>query len=260
MKRVIVCYKWVPDGADIRVDERTRKLNLDQVKSTLNDFDRNSIEAGAQVKAATGCELIGITAGVNTESSSKDVLSRGLDSLCYLNDPKMGRADSRTTSRTLASLVEKLGGADLIICSEASDDEFAQQTSARLAALLGYASVTYVQSIEVAGDVVRLGRKLEEGVEDVEVSGPLVISVVPDINDPPIPGIRQILGAKKKPCTPIPWADLGIMEAQAEPQLITEDVFAPEVKRKKLQLSAGGASTDDAVRSLLQHLTSDGVI
>jgi electron transfer flavoprotein beta subunit len=260
MKRVIVCCKWVPDGADLRVDERTRKLNLDQVKWTLNDFDRNAIEAGAQVKAATGCELVGITVGVNTASASKDVLSRGLDAISFLNDPLLERADSRTTSKTLAALVEKLGGADLIICSEASDDEFAQQTSARLAALLGYASVTYVQSITVAGDSVQLSRKLEEGSEDVTVTGPLVISVVPDINDPPIPGIRQILGAKKKPSTLVPWAELGITEAQAAPQLITESIFAPEVKRKKIQLTAGGISTEDAVHSLLQHLASDGVI
>jgi electron transfer flavoprotein beta subunit len=260
MKRVIVCYKWVPDGADIRVDERTRKLNLEQVKWTLNDFDRNSIEAGVQIKAATGCELVGITAGVNTESSSKDVLSRGLDAIYYLNDPLLGRADSRTTSKALAGLVEKLGGADLIICSEASDDEFAQQTSARLAALLGYASVTYVQSIKAFGGVVQLSRKLEEGSEEVEVGGPVVISVVPDINDPPIPGIRQILGAKKKPCMAVPWAELGITMAQAEPQLSTESILAPEVKRKKIQLTAGGASTEDAVQKLLQHLTSDGVI
>jgi electron transfer flavoprotein beta subunit len=260
MKRVIVCYKWVRDGADIRVDERTRTLNLDKAKWMLNEFDRNAIEAGVQVKAATGCELIGITAGARTENSAKDALSRGLDALCYLDDPLMERADSRTTSKVLAGMVEKMGGADLVICSEASDDEFAQQTSARLAALLGYASVTYVQGIEVSGEVLKLGRKLEDGIEDVEVEGAAVISVVPDINDPPMPGIRQILGAKKKPSTALSLAEIGLTGEQAEPQLRTESVLAPEVRRKKVQLSAGGASAADAVRSLVQHLVSDGVL
>jgi electron transfer flavoprotein beta subunit len=257
MKRVIVCCKWVPDGLDIRVDEHTRKLNLERVKWILNDFDRNSIEAGVQLKAATDCELVGITAGVNAGNSAKDVLSRGLDALYYLDSPLLEHADSRTTSKALAALVEKLGGADLVLCSEASDDEFVQQTSARLAALLGYASVTYVQGIAVSGGAVQLSRKLEDGLEEVEVSGPAVLSVVPDINDPPIPGIRQILGAKKKPATAVLWDELGI--TGAEPQLRTESVLAPEVKRKKIQLTEGGTSIKDAVQKLLGHLTSDGV-
>jgi len=258
MKRVIVCYKWVLDGADIRVDKSTRKLNVEKAKWILNEFDRNAIEAGARIKASTGCELIGITAGVDTEESSKNVLSRGLDAVHFLNDPIMEGADSRTTSKVLAGMIEKLGGADLVICSEASDDEYAQQTSARLAALLGYASVTYVQHIEVSGEQIKLSRKLDDGTEDVEVADATVISVVPDINDPPIPSLKQILGAKKKPSTAVALAELGVIDRSS--QLRTESVLAPEVARKQIQLTAGGVSIADAVLKLTQQLSSDGVL
>jgi electron transfer flavoprotein beta subunit len=170
----------------------------------------------------------------------------------------MEGADSRTTSKVLAGMIDKLGGADLVICSEASDDEYAQQTSARLAALLGYASVTYVQHVEVSGEQIKLSRKLDDGTEDVEVAEPTVISVVPDINDPPIPSLKQILGAKKKPSIAVALAELGFIDRSS--QLRTESVLAPVVARKQIQLTAGGVSIADAVIKLTHQLSSDGVL
>ncbi|MTJ81370.1 MAG: electron transfer flavoprotein subunit beta/FixA family protein [Telmatospirillum sp.] len=260
MKRVIVCYKWVPDGADIRIDERTRTLAMDGVSWTLNDFDRNAIEAGVQIKAATGCDLIGVTAGVDTEASGKDALSRGLDSLYYLSDQAMADADSRTTSEVLAGMIGRLGGADLVICSEASDDEYAQQTGPRLAALLGYSSVTCVSALSPSGESLSASRKLEEGVEDVEIAGPAVVSVVPDINQPPFPSVKQILGAKKKPSQAVALAEVvGDMD-RIRPQLRTDSLLAPEVSRKRVSLSAGGVGAADAVAGLLKALAAEGVL
>ena len=46
---------------------------------------------------------------------------------------------------------------------------------------------------------MKLTRKLDDCQEVVEVSGPVVISVMPDLNEAPIPSLKQILAAKKKP-------------------------------------------------------------
>lgn len=260
MKKVIVCYKWLLDGADIRVNESTRKLDLEKAKWTLNEFDRNAIEAGVQIKAATGCELVGITAGVNTEPSCKDALSRGLDSVSYLSDAAMADADSGATAKVLAAMVKTLGDADVVICSEGSNDEYAQQTSARIAALLGAPSVTYVSALEVSGDTLKLSRKLDDGVETVEVGGPVVISVSPDVNDPPIPSVKQILGAKKKPSAAMTLDAAGLNADAIKPQLATVSVLAPEVKRKKIHMNPDGVSIADAAKKLVSQLTADGVL
>ena len=81
MKKVVVCYKWLLDDADIRVNDSNRQLDTSKAKFKVNEYDRNAIEAGVQLKAAAGCELVGVTCGTATKDSTKDALSRGLDSV-----------------------------------------------------------------------------------------------------------------------------------------------------------------------------------
>ena len=257
MKKVVVCYKWLLDDADIRVNEGNGQLDISKAKYKVNEYDRNAIQAGVDLKAATGCDLVGVTCGVSTKDSTKDALSRGLDSVTYLNAPVMADADSRATAKVLAAMAKD---ADVILCSEGSSDEYAQQTSSRVAALLGYASVSFVQHIEVAGDTLKLTRKLDDGVEHVEVTGPVVISVVPDINDAPIPSVKQILGAKKKPANEIDLAGLGLSDADVAPQLTTVSVLAPKVERKNIRLNAGDVSIAAAAADLVKKLAAEGVL
>ena len=256
MKKVVVCYKWLLDDADIRVSGNGQ-LDTSKAKYKINEYDRNAIQAGVDMKAAAGCELVGVTCGVSTKDSTKDALARGLDSVTFLNAAALADADSRATAKVLAKMA---GDADVILCSEGSSDEYAQQTSSRIAALLGYTSVSFVQHIEVAGDTLKLTRKLEEGVEHVEVAGPVVISVVPDINDAPIPSVKQILGAKKKPANETDLAALGLSDADVASQLTTVSVLAPKVNRKQVRLNAGDVSVADAAAALVKALKADGVL
>lgn len=260
MKKVVVCYKWVLDDADIRVDEKSRKLDFEKAKGKINEYDRNGLEAGVQIKAATSCEFIGITCGTSSEASTKDALSRGPDSVNFLDNAIMAEADSRTTSKILAGMIKSIGDVDVIVCSEGSSDEYAQQAGPRIAALLGLPSVTCVSKIEVAGDMLKLSRKMEDGVELVEVAAPVVISVVPDVNDPPIPSVKQILGAKKKPANAVTLESLGLSADDCKPQFTTASVLAPVVERKRVRMNTEGVSIADAAAKLVKQLQADGVI
>ena len=260
MKKVVVCYKWVLDDADIRVNDKTRELDFEKAKGKVNEYDRNALEAGVQIKNAAECELIGITCGEKTEPSTKDALSRGPDSVQFLDDAVMATADSRTTSKVLAAMIKKIGDVDVVIASEGSSDEYAQQVSSRVAALLGMPSVTNVSGIEVNGDTLKLSRKMDDGVEVVEVAAPVMITVVPDVNDPPIPSVKQILGAKKKPATAVSLADIGSSADECKAQLSTVSVLAPVVERKCIRINADGMSLADAAAALVKQLQADGVI
>lgn len=259
MKKIVVCYKWLLDDADIRVNDATRQLDYEKAKYKLNEYDRNGIETGVQVKGATGAELIGITCGTATEASTKDALSRGLDAVNYLNTPAMAQADSRATSRALAAMIKAIGDVDLVICSEASSDELAQQTSTRVAGLLGYASVSFVTEVSAGGEGLKLTRKLEDGLEHVTATGPVVISVSPDTT-PPIPGVKQILGAKKKPANAVTLSAVGLSEGDLAPQFVTESVLAPVVSRKAIRMNPDGVCLADAAGKLIKQLAADGVI
>ncbi|MDR2161001.1 MAG: electron transfer flavoprotein subunit beta/FixA family protein [Desulfovibrio sp.] len=261
MKKIAVCYKWVLSDTDIRVNEKTRELDMEKTKPQVSEYDRNSLAAGVALKAAAGAsEIVGVTCGTAAESSSKDALSRGPDAVYFLDDPVMASADSTTTAKVLAGMIKNIQDVDVVICSEASSDEFAQQTGPRLAALLGYPSVTGVSAIAADGDCLTLDRKMADGTEVVSLKVPVVISTVPEIKEAPIPSVKDILGAKKKPSNALTLAGIGLSAEAAKPLFAINSVLAPESKRKVVCMNPEGISIDDAAKALIKQLASDGIL
>jgi len=260
MKKIAVCYKWVLSDADIRVNEKTRALDMEKSKPQINEYDRMGLETGVRLKEAAGCELVAFTCGAATEASVKDALSRGPDSVKYLDDPAMAEADSGATAKVLAAMIRAAGDVDTVICSEGSSDQYAQQVGPRLAALLGFTSVSYVSRATPRGDALELERKLEDGAEVVRVTGPVVITIVPDICEAPIPSVKQILAAKKKPADRLTLADIGLSADAVAPRLRVSEVKAPLSARKAVRLNPDGVSIAEAASALVKQLTADGVI
>jgi electron transfer flavoprotein beta subunit len=260
MKKVAVCYKWVLSDADIRVNEKTHELDMEKCKPQINEYDRNALNCGVSIKKATGCELVAITAGASTAASAKDALSRGPDQLYYVEDAALAETDKRGSSKVLAALVKKIGEVDVVICSEGSSDDYAQQTGPRLAALLGWPSVSYVSSLAVSGDTFTLERKLEDGIEVVSVSGPVVISVSPEVGEAPIPGVKDVLGAKKKPANAVSLGDIGLAADALKSAATRLSLLAPTTDRKKKLLNPDGLSLDTAAANLVKELSTAGIL
>ena len=55
MPNIVVCYKWVIDEADVRV-ESGGSLNLERAARKSSEYDRNAIEAAAQLHEQHGGE------------------------------------------------------------------------------------------------------------------------------------------------------------------------------------------------------------
>ncbi|MDR3175385.1 MAG: electron transfer flavoprotein subunit beta/FixA family protein [Desulfovibrio sp.] len=260
MKKIAVCYKWVLSDTDIRVDEKTRSLNMEKCKYQVNEYDRNGLECGVQIKKASGRELVGITLGKDTASSAKDALSRGLDSVFYLDDAALADIDKIGAAKALAGMIKKVGDVDVVICSEASSDDFAQQTGPRIAALLGWPSVSYATKVEVNGDSFTLERKLDDGIECVSVAAPLVITISPEVGEAPIPGVKDILGAKKKPANALAIGDTGLSADALKPASAIVSVLAPETSRKRQRMNPDGVSLDQAAAALVKELSQAGIL
>lgn len=258
MKKVVACYKWVVDEADIRVEGKERTLNYERAKYKISEYDRNALELGAQLSAEKGWEFIGVTCGPKVDPSLKDALSRGPASISYLNDDVLKDTDSTVTAKVLAGMIKNIGDVDLVICGEGSSDEYAQQVGPRLAALLGYACVTFVNKLEVTETGIKAERKLEDGVEVVEVSGPVVVTVLPDINKPRIPSLKQILAAKKKPTTQVTLTDISLDASQCISKLKTLNIAGTYMERKNIQINADGESIEEAAQKLIKQLNSEG--
>lgn len=260
MKKVVVCYKWVMDEADIRVDERSRSLIFDRIKYKISDYDLNAIEVGAQLNEREGWEFVAVTCGKQVEPSLKDVLSRGASNVFYISDEVLADADSSVTAKVLAGIIKKIGGVDLVVCGEGSSDEYAHQVGPRLAALLGYASCTFVNKLEVSDDGFIAERKLENEIEVIEVKGPSVVTVLPTINTTRIPSLKQILGAKKKPSTKLTLEEIGMNKAACTPKLKNISILGSVMERKCIRMNTEGTTLREAAQNLAKQLYADGAI
>lgn len=254
---VIACYKWVLDEADLKIDAKSRALQTERAKSKISEYDRNAMECGVQLAEAQGGDVIALTAGTaEAKNSLKDALSRGPSQAVFVKDEVMAQADAAATAKVLAAAVHQIGEYDLIICGEGSSDGYSQQVGIRLAHHLGIPAVTFVNQVSVEGGVLRAERKLEEGIEVIEVNLPALVTVLPDINKPRIPSLKQILAAAKKPVKEVSIADLGLDSAAVAPRVVRHTVLGAVMERKQMRLQG---ETADVVAQTLDILKKEGL-
>ena len=199
---IVAAFKVVPDDQDIQVSA-DGTLDYSKAKNTVSAYDLNAIEAAAQLAAANeGSNVVAVTVGgadIDDSKLKKNVLARGVDELYMTADDACKGLDARGTAAALAELVSKVGGFDVVLCGDGSADNYAQQVDVQLADALGLPVVTAVSAVSVEGAVATCDRMLETQLQTVQVDLPAVISVVPDIALPRIPGMKDILAAGKKP-------------------------------------------------------------
>ncbi|MBP2634519.1 MAG: fixA [Firmicutes bacterium] len=259
MQKLLVCYKWVLDEQDIKI---AGDLSLDtgRAKYKISDYDKNAIEEGALLAELHGISVEALTFGTDAvKQSLKDALSRGLDKVYWIGDAASEQADAFVTANVLAAAIKKLGQYDLILCGEGSADTYSQQTAPRLAALLDIPAVTFVQKITVADGKVIATRKLGDCIEEVTVTGPVVISVLPEINKPRIPGLKQVMAAAKKPSEEVKVSELGIAAEAltAKVRAVSRKGYVMDRKKVVFKEAAQADNVAKLVASLAQHVLEE---
>lgn len=258
MPKCLACYKWTLDEKDIKVKPADLSLDTSRAKGKISDFDHNAIEEATLIVEQKGGAVHALSYGTATvKQSLKDVLSRGPEKVYWIADSSAETADACVTANVLAAAIRKLGSYDLILCGEGSSDLFNQQTAVRVAALLGLPCVSFVQKISIEGDTVKATRKLGDCTEVATVKGPVVLSVLGQINKPRIPSLKQVLGAAKKPNEEIKIADLGLKPEGLLPKAVRKSVKGFAMKRKNIIYKESNAAAN--VAKLTSSLAAEGL-
>ncbi len=258
MPKCLVCYKWTLDEQDIKVKPEDLSLDSSRAKGKISDFDRNAIEEATLLVEKQGGAVDALSYGTTAvKQSLKDALSRGPEKVYWVADASGETADGNVTANVLAAAIRKLGQYDLILCGEGSSDLFNQQTASRLAALLGLPCLSFVQKLSVEGDTVKATRKLEDCQEAVTVKGPVVVSVLSEINKPRIPSLKAVLGAAKKPNEELKVGDLGLKAEDLQPKAARKSAKGFVMQRKNVIYKESNAA--DNVAKLKASLVSEGL-
>lgn len=228
MPDIVVCFKWVIDEAYIR---RTSSgdLDLSSVDYKISEYDRHAIEAAVRLRDEFGGSVTAVTASVPEATKGiKDALSRGPDRAVFIADPLFKDLDSSQTAAILGEVIRTKTTCQLIICGEGSGDAYAQQVGPRLAEILGIPCAAYVQKLKMDGGRVIAERKTEEFIEVVAMPMPALVTVLPDIGAPRIPGVKDTLMASKKPVVTVAKSDLSVLP---QPVMKTIAVTGSQMER-----------------------------
>ena len=255
MPTIVACFKWVVDEVYIRRGAGGA-LDFSSVDYKIGEYDRNAIEeAVRQRDAGGGGNVIGVTVGTPESAKGvKDGLSRGMDQAFFVSDPSFKDLEPSQTAAILAEVIRsRILQYDLIACGEGSSDLYAQQVGPRLAELLGIPCVCFVQKLSIEGGRLRAERRVEDGVEVIEAPLPALVTVLPDINTPRIPGVRDTLMAGKKPVITVKRDEL---TGTFEGALKTAAMTASSLERTGEKLAADAAG----IARFVDSLRKSGVI
>lgn len=259
MGNIIACYKWVVDEEDIRVDPADLSVDLSKAKSKISEYDRNGIQAAILAGRDVGEKVVALTYGAqHTRQSVKDALSRGPAEGYWVNDASAEQADGFVTANILAAAIRKISDYSLIICAEGAADTYARQVGPRIGTILDIPVLSSVTSLTINGNEVIAVRKLDNSMQTVKAALPVLVTVLPEVCEAPIPGLKAVLEAGKKPLHEWKISDLDIDPAELIPKRKVKGLRGYAANRKQCMIS--GDDTAGKVRELVEALKREGVL
>jgi electron transfer flavoprotein beta subunit len=256
---IIVCLKQNVDMTLVRIKKENGEPVLDGLPYVFGDMDRNALEEAVRLKEKVGGKVIAISTGsAKLKETIKDAMAGGSDEAVILIDPIFANLDSRMTAKILAKAIQKIGEYDLIILGEGSADNYSGQVGPRLAEILDLPAITYVKQLEYIDNKIKATRNMEESLEVVVSSPPILVTVTSGINEPRLPSLMQILKASKKPLQVWNASSIGIVSADFEEKDIhVISNLAPVKQRKKVILE--GVSEEN-IDKIVNALLKEGVL
>jgi electron transfer flavoprotein beta subunit len=179
---IIVLAKQVPDTRNVGKDamKADGTVNRAALPAIFNPEDLNALEQALQIKDKHPESKITIlTMGPGRAAEIlREGLFRGADDGVLLTDRAFAGADTLATSYALSMAVRKIDSFDIIISGRQAIDGDTAQVGPQVAEKLGIPQITYAENIEsIKEHKVRVKRRLEHGVETIEASLPVLITV-----------------------------------------------------------------------------------
>ena len=244
MKSIVV-FKWLRNPQDARVGT-DGTVDWGAAKLSASDDDPAAILVANDL-AAGGGEVVGLTIG---DGDVAWAAARGAASTVVVTDAQTD-LDSATTGAILAAGVRRIGDADVVLIGDSGWD---YGVVVAMAGQLGWPTLANVVSVAVEGIGLRVTCRVGAGTQVVDVAGPAVLAVAASRAEQQVPGMKEVLAARKKPVTRLTQADLGV---QRSATVTLRGTKLPETAMAKM---FDGADPNAAAAQVVAALRMDGVL
>ena len=227
--KILVPVKRVVDfNVKIRVKGDGTGVELANVKMSMNPFDEIAVEEALRLKEkGQATEVICVSIGpAQATETIRTGLAMGADRGILVKTDKP--VEPLAVAKILKAIVEQEQPGLVILGKQAIDDD-CNQTGQMLAALWNRPQATFASKVEVAGNVAKITREVDAGLETIEVDLPAVITTDLRLNEPRFIKLPDIMKAKAKPLETIDFASLGVESGNH----LKTTSYAPPPKRSK---------------------------
>lgn len=197
--KIVVCVKRVPDTETrVRLLPDRSGIDTSGVKFVTSPYDEYALESALRVKdASPETEVVAVSLGEPAAAEQlRAALAMGADRAVLLRAEPV--ADGLAVARALAARIET-EAADLALFGVKAADDDLHQVGPMAAELLNWPCVTAVTSFTLEGGGVTAHREVDGGVEVVETSLPVVITITKGAYEPRYASLKGIMAAKRKP-------------------------------------------------------------
>ena len=208
--KVMVPVKRVVDyNVKVRVKSDGSGVDLANVKMSMNPFDEIAVEEAVRLKEkGAASEVVAVSCGVaQCQETLRTAMAIGADRAILVETT--AELQPLAVAKLLQAIVGKEQPGLVLMGKQAIDDD-SNQTPQMLAALLGWPQATFVSKLAVEAGKATVSREVDEGLEQLAIGLPAVISVDLRLNEPRYASLPNIMKAKKKPVDILKPEDLGV--------------------------------------------------
>ena len=196
----VVCAKQVPDTKRITGEAMTEEgtVNRAALPAIFNPEDLNALEQALSIRDAHGGSVTLITMGLPAASEIlREGLYRGVDRAILITDQRAAASDTLATSYILSCAIRKLPY-DIVFCGRQAIDGDTAQVGPQLAEKLSLPVITYLEElISLEGKTMRVRRNVGNGYQVIEVTLPVLVTVMESANTPRPPAAKKMMKYKK---------------------------------------------------------------
>lgn len=244
--KILVAIKRVVDfNIKVRIKPDGSDVDIDGAKMSINPFDENAVEEALRLKErGEASEVVAVSLGT---PASQDVLRHALAmgaDRAILVQTAAAAPQPLATAKLLKAIVQR-EQPDIILLGKQAIDDDAGQTGQMLAALLDYPQGTYISTLQVEGNTVRVTREIDGGTETIALDLPAVLTADLRLNDPRFVKLPNLMKARKKPIETLNVEELGV---DLKPRLELLSVSEPPARKPGIKV--------DSIEELVNKLRS----
>jgi electron transfer flavoprotein beta subunit len=242
--RIIVVFKWSRNPADARV-AADGSVSWQGVRMAPSDDDPTAMEIACAI--ADGGEVIGLTVGDGDVSWAA---ARGAARTVTVTGVEQD-ANSSVTGAILAAAIRRIEGADAVLIGDSVWDI---GVVSALAGQLDWPAVAGVVSATAEQHGLHLTRKMGNAYQVLEVERPALLAVSASRAEKDVPGMKEVLAARKKPVEKLTMGDLGLAP---ENTVSSRGTRFPDTPPAHI---IDGSDPATACEQLLAELRTEGVL